>query len=110
MSLEGKKNILNMHWKPLYGGTIQHEQEEVKNLTNYDSLSFTPLIYNKLTNSLPSLCKQTTAKSKPLLPVAYYKADEEKLQVSINIYKCCNAHISHLFGKSANVIKEYREL
>jgi hypothetical protein len=38
------------------------------------------------------------------------KPDEKKQQYSINIYKCHNAPISHLSGKSAQVIKEYGEL
>lgn len=45
-----------------------------------------------------------------LLHVVDYKLDEEKQQYSINIYKCLTASIPHLFGKSAQVIKEYGEL
>ena len=38
-----------------------------------------------------------------------YKPDKEKQQCSINIYKWLSAYISHLSGKSAQVIKEQGE-
>lgn len=95
-----------MFWEAPIGGVWIMKKSKWNSYNWWLITNPPPLIHNNLINNLP-LSLPTPQK---WLNVVDYRPDEKKQQCSINIYKCLNAYISHLFGKSAQVIKEYGEL